>query len=255
MINTNFHKVADINSYSSYYKNGNTCADIKNSSIKKCGDNSINRKDENSFMNLEKYNNCKVKCNKFYSELNDKFSKLKDSSLKVKSYAKNSLFFESDYDEINDRCDKNFMSAAEDFASDYNAAVKFLSDYPPSLGEAENKSQSYKDIKNNLDKLSEVGIEIDTKTGFMLINKNNMDKAIKSDIENVCNVIENIYSDISSQVSNMADAASADSDIVYYSTQLDVTEINNTYFYNPGNSSILQSNAAYSSGIILNYLV
>lgn len=256
MMNTNLNKVSDINSFSNYYyKTHATLADMKNSSRKSSDENSINNKHENSTKNLEKYNNCQVKCNKFYSEFTDKFSKLKDSSLKLKSYAKNSLFYESDYDEINDKSEKTFMSIAEDFASDYNEAIKFLSDNSSSSKEVENISQSYKDIKYNLNELQKIGIDMDTKTGFMLVSQDNMDKAIKSDIKNVCNVIGNPYSGIASQIYNMTNAALADSNMMYSSVQPDASEINNTYFYNPGNSSILQSNAAYSSGIILNYIV
>ena len=272
MVNTGLYQrysssVSNVNNYSNYYyKTQDTFRDVRNNTKKNTIEDSTDKKYVNTSKNLEKYNKCKVTEDESYSEFNDKFSKLKDSSLKLKSYSKNGLFYENDYDKDNDKpvsddnsvddgsYENTLISAAKEFVSDYNDAIEFLNRNESSSEEIKNLSQSYKDIKYNSDKLDKIGLDIDEKTGLMSLNESKFSRAIKTDLKNVSNTIGNHYSGVASKTYDMTNAAMTDSNLIYATATPDSEEINSTYFYNPSNSSILQTNAAYSSGILLNCL-
>ncbi|MGN0143547.1 MAG: flagellar filament capping protein FliD, partial [Clostridium sp.] len=93
------------------------------------------------------------------------------------------------------------------------------------------------------------------KTGLLSVNEEKLTAAVRSNGNKVRNVLGNLSNGIASRIYNKTSFAINNAKELYPAAQLETNHINNTYFYNPNNSSILQSNVAYSTGLLLNYLV
>lgn len=261
MLNTNYYRnysnmISRINNYSNYFNRnsgifGTSRNSFKNSSI----EDLISQRTNSYSQNLKKYSEYKEKSDKFYSEFNSKFSELKNSSQKLKSYSVNSVFVQNTNTDDKEKSQEEIINSVKDFAEDYNDAVKFLDQNASVSDEIKNLSNSYKTIKYTSNSLSQIGIDVDYKTGLLSVNEDKLTDAIKSNVKNVRKILGDSSAGLASRIYNKTNVAIADSKELYPAVQLDNNHINNTYFYNPSNSSIIQSNIAYSSGLLLNYLV
>lgn len=257
MLNTNYsNMISRINNYSRYFNKNSSILNISSNSFKKNSiEDLISQKTNNYSKNLKKYSEYKEKSDKFYSEFSSKFSELKNSSQKLKSYSVNSVFVQNSNSDNKEKSQEEITNAVKDFAEDYNDAVKFLDENASVSDEIKNLSNSYKTIKYTSKNLSQIGIDVDSKTGLLSVNEDKLTNAIKSNIKNVRKILGDSSSGLASRIYNKTNVAIADSKELYPAVQLDNNHINNTYFYNPSNSSIIQSNIAYSSGLLLNYLI
>ena len=204
--------------------------------------------------NLKKYQDYKTKSNEFYKEFYNDFSKLKNSSKKLEIESNDSVYdnrYNSDYIEA----EKKVINAVNDFTEDYNNVVRFLGKNESVSEEVKSLSNSYKSIKYNSDELSEIGIDVDYKSGLLSVNSDKLAKAVRNNIKNVRDILGNAADGIATRVYNKTDFAINNSNELFPAAQLETNHINNTYFYNPNNSSIIQSNIAYSTGLLLNYLI
>lgn len=260
MLNTNYYRnysnmISRINNYSNYFNRNSSIYGTQNGNKNNSMEDLLSERLNTYSQNLKKYSDYKDKSDKFYSEFNSKFSELKDSSEKLKSYSENSVFLKNRTNNNSEESQKEVVDAVKDFADNYNEAVKFLDNNSSTSNEIKNLSNSYKTIKYNSNSLNEIGIDVDSKTGFLKVNEDKLKDAVKSNVKNVRKVLGDSVSGTASKVYNKTNVAIADSKELYPAAQLDDNHINNTYFYNPVNSSIIQSNVAYSSGLLLNYLV
>ena len=245
-------------------------------------ENILKRKSSDFVNNISKYSEYDKSSKEFNKEFIEKFSKLKESAEKLKSYSSNSVFFkrynDGEYDKasserndvrvkpssrsyfkekekaVNDDNSKIY-SAVEKFASSYNDAVSFLNNNKDKSNEISNLAQSYTSIvKYNKSTLSGIGINIDA-NGKLTIDKDKLMNAIKENKDIVRNTLGDSTSGVANKIYNKTSVAMIQSKELYPASKLKNDYINNTYFYNPSNSSILQANQMYSSGMFLDLLL
>lgn len=245
-------------------------------------ENILKRKSSDFVNNISKYSEYDKSSKEFNKEFIEKFSKLKESAEKLKSYSSNSVFFkrynDGEYDKasserndvrvkppsrsyfkekekaVNDDNSKIY-SAVEKFASSYNEAVSFLNNNKDKSNEISNLAQSYTSIvKYNKSTLSGIGINVDA-NGKLTIDKDKLMNAIKENKDIVRNTLGDSTSGVANKIYNKTSVSMLQSKELYPASKLKNDYINNTYFYNPSNSSILQANQMYSSGMFLDLLL
>lgn len=231
----------------------------------------ISRKQNEYVNNIKEYSKYNKESKEFYNQFKEKFSELKDSASKLKSYSSDSVFvkkYESkntektvsennvaDSKKVEEDQNTNIINAVEKFASNYNDAVTFLKNNSSKSEKISDLVQSYTSIVNyNKSTLSGIGINVDA-NGKLTVDKDKLANAIKENKNAVRNALGDSTSGVANKVYNKTTVAMIQSKELYPASKLKNDYINNTYFYNPNNSSILQANQMYSSGLFLNLLL
>ena len=231
----------------------------------------ISRKQNEYVNNIKEYSKYNKESKEFYNKFKEKFSELKDSASKLKSYSSDSVFvkkYESkntektalenntaDSKKVTEDQNTNIINAVEKFASNYNDAVTFLKNNSSKSEKISDLVQSYTSIvKYNKSTLSGIGINVDA-NGKLTVDKDKLANAIKENKNAVRNALGDSTSGVANKVYNKTTVAMIQSKELYPASKLKNDYINNTYFYNPNNSSILQANQMYSSGLFLNLLL
>ena len=231
----------------------------------------ISRKQNEYVNNIKEYSKYNKESKEFYNKFKEKFSELKDSASKLKSYSSDSVFvkkYESkntektalenntaDSKKVTEDQNTNIINAVEKFASNYNDAVTFLKNNSDKSQKISDLAQSYTNIfKYNKSILSGIGINVDA-NGKLTVDKDKLANAIKENKNAVRNALGDSTSGVANKVYNKTTVAMIQSKELYPASKLKNDYINNTYFYNPNNSSILQANQMYSSGLFLNLLL
>lgn len=261
MLTTNYYRhyqniMSRMNNYSNSYNKNYSMFGISNNFNKNNYQNSLknlmSQQVKTYSENLEKFKKYKEDSEKFTSQFESKLSELKNSSKKLKAYSEDSVFLNNNGDE---KSQNRVIEAVKDFADDYNNTLKFLDENSSVSDKVSDLSNSYKTIRYNSAELDEIGINVDSKTGFLSVNEKKLSSAVKNNLKNVRKVLGTSSDGIANKIYNKTTVAMIDSKDYYPTAQLDNNYINKTYFYNSANSSIIQSNMAYSSGILFNYLV
>lgn len=231
----------------------------------------ISRKQNEYVNNIKEYSKYNKESKEFYNKFKEKFSELKDSASKLKSYSSDSVFvkkYESkntektalenntaDSKKVTEDQNTNIINAVEKFASNYNDAVTFLKNNSDKSQKISDLAQSYTNIfKYNKSILSGIGINVDA-NGKLTVDKDKLANAIRDNKNEVRNALGDSTSGVANKVYNKTTVAMIQSKELYPASKLKNDYINNTYFYNPNNSSILQANQMYSSGLFLNLLL
>ena len=231
----------------------------------------ISRKQNEYVNNIKEYSKYNKESKEFYNKFKEKFYELKDSASKLKSYSSDSVFvkkYESkntektalenntaDSKKVEEDQNTNIINAVEKFASNYNDAVTFLKNNSDKSQKISDLAQSYTNIfKYNKSILSGIGINVDA-NGKLTVDKDKLANAIKENKNAVRNALGDSTSGVANKVYNKTTVAMIQSKELYPASKLKNDYINNTYFYNPNNSSILQANQMYSSGLFLNLLL
>lgn len=244
--------------------------------------NVIRRKQSDYVNNMKQYSEYNKSSKVFYNEFKEKFSDLKESASKLKSYSSDSVFIKRyDNSDINDASsverpngvsvssdsskiadekkavDQNaqILNAVKNFTDDYNNAVTFLKKNSSKSENISNLAESYTSIvKYNKSTLSGIGINVDA-DGKLTLDKDKLVNAIRDNKNAVRNALGDSTSGVANKVYNKTAVAMIQSKELYPASKLKDDYINKTYFYNPNNSSLLQANQLYSSGLFLNLLL
>ena len=240
------------------------------------------RKQNDYVNNIKQYTEYNKSSKEFYNEFNEKFTDLKKSASRLKSYSSDSVFvkkydaFESEKSStktnsvedssasssiskdalktVEDQ-NTNIINAVQDFADKYNDAVTFLNKNSSKSDNIRDLAQSYINIvKYNKSTLSGIGVNVDA-NGKLTVDKDKLANAIIENKNAVRNALGDSTSGVAHKVYNKTTVAMIQSKELYPVTKLKSDYINNTYFYNPNNSSILQANQMYLSGLFLNLLL
>lgn len=273
--NNMISRMQSINSFNNYVSGINSSNSI--SSTNKLLNSVLNNKKNDYVNNIKKYAEYDKSSKEFYNEFKDKFSELKESAEKLKSYSSDSVFVKrynrydstseinsgegsssqslSDKSENPEDENTKIFSAVQKFATNYNDAVTFLNNNKDKSINISNLAHSYTSIvKYNKSTLSGIGINVDA-NGKLTINKDKLENAIKENRNTVRNALGDSTSGVANKIYNKTTVAMIQSKELYPASKLKNDYINNTYFYNPNNSSILQANQMYSSGLFLNLLL
>lgn len=244
--------------------------------------NLLSRKQNDYVNNIKQYTEYNKSSKEFYNEFNEKFTDLKEASSKLKSYSADSVFVKrydfgqsektsTETDSVKNPSasssssknaaktaedqNSNIINAVQDFAAKYNDAVTFLKNNSNKSENISDLAQSYINIvKYNKSTLSEIGVNVDS-NGKLTVDKDKLANAIRDNKNAVRNSLGDSTSGVASKVYNKTTVAMIQSKELYPAAKLKNDYINNTYFYNPNNSSILQANQMYSSGLFLNLLL
>lgn len=200
---------------------------------------------------IQKYTEDKTK---FYSDFNDKFSKLNTDSKKLMNYSSSETLpykIDSDETKANAQTDK-ITDAVSKFVDDYNDTVDFLDKNSDVSEDIDDLNTQFTDVKYENSKLNAIGISADS-SGKLTLDKSKLKDSIKNNYDQVKDVLKGQDGLARDTYINTSKSMYSAKDL--YPEFKFEEEASNTYSYMNSNVLLSGYNSAFSSGMFLNYLL